>query len=197
MQPKPTVIAERYKFHQRIQDQIETVSKYLAGLKRAATDCQYEAFLEESLWDQFVCGLASEAIRRRLLLEKELTLTKMAEIAVAKEVAEKDSKNIQETKSNENVNALKNFKKQNKTTDKKAVRQTTEPCYRCGRKGHQPQNCQFREAQCHNCGKTGHIAVACRNRTRQQNTKADTQRHLESESEEEELSHWSWQEQLR
>ena len=186
LQPKPTIIAERYKFHQRNQNQGETVADYLAALRRAAAECQFAGFLEEALRDRFVCGLASEPLRRRLLLEKELSLRKATEIAVAMETADKDCKTIEETKKQEAVNALYKPSKQNR-----AVKPTTDPCYRCGRKGHQPQNCRFREAQCHNCGKTGHIAVACRNKTRSQKTQSTMQKHVELDSdddEEEELS---------
>ena len=75
LQPKPTVIAERYKFHQRIQGSSETVAEYLAALRRAAADCRFEGFLEQALRDRFVCGLTSEHLRRRLLLEKDLSVT--------------------------------------------------------------------------------------------------------------------------
>ena len=44
LQPKPTIIGERYKFHQRNQNQDETVAAYLAALRRAAAECQFEAF---------------------------------------------------------------------------------------------------------------------------------------------------------
>ena len=97
LQPQPTIIAERYKFHQRNQNQGETVAEYLAALRRAAAECQLVVFLEEALQDQFVCGLASEPLPRRLLLEKELPLKKATEIAVAMEAADKDCKTIEET----------------------------------------------------------------------------------------------------
>ena len=110
------------------------------------------------------------------------------------EAADKDIKTMQETKSNEAVNALQKSNKQNRATET-MVKPTRDVCYRCGRKGHQPQSCRFREAQCHNCGKTGHIAAVCRNRINPQkpqvNTKASMQKHVQLDSEddkEEELS---------
>ena len=80
LQPKSTVIAERYKFHQHIQGSSETVAEYLAALRRAAADCKFEGFLEQALRDRFVCGLTSEHLRRRLLLEKDLSLTKLQKL---------------------------------------------------------------------------------------------------------------------
>ena len=37
-----------------------------------------------------------------------------------------------------------------------------EPCYRCGRTAHFPNECRFKYAHCHGCGKKGHIAPVCR-----------------------------------
>ena len=41
-------------------------------------------------------------------------------------------------------------------------RKQEKPCYRCGRSGHVPSACRFRDATCHKCQKKGHIAKACR-----------------------------------
>jgi len=59
LQPKPTVIAERYKFHQHNQLSGETVTVYIAELRKLAKTCEFGAYLEEALRDKFVCGLAS------------------------------------------------------------------------------------------------------------------------------------------
>ena len=39
LEPKPTVIAERYRLHQRMQKAGESVSSYIAALRRLAKDC--------------------------------------------------------------------------------------------------------------------------------------------------------------
>ena len=105
------------------------------------------------------------------------------------EAADKDIKTMQEMKSNEAVNALQKSNKQNRATET-MVKPTRDACYCCGRKGHQPQSCRFREAQCHNCRKTGHIAAVCRNRINPQkpqvSTKANMQKHVQLDSEDDE-----------
>ena len=166
---------------------MNTVSEFLATLRRSAADYKFEEFLEQALRDRLVCGVKSESLRRRLLLEKELILAKATEIAVAMEAANKDSKAI-EAKLNETVKVLHI---RNKEANEKTTKPITVACYRCGRQGHLPQNCRFKEALCHCCGKMGHIAMACRNKLRQQNprlTHKQVQLDSEEEEEEEELS---------
>ena len=41
------------------------------------------------------------------------------------------------------------------------------PCYHCGKKGHAPHNCKFKEAKCFSCGKMGHVSAACRGKSKQ------------------------------
>jgi len=93
-EPPPLVIAERYRFHQRSQEVGETISDYLAELRRLASKCKFEDtenFLEESLRDRFVIGLHVESTRKRLLTEQKLTLSKAIEIAQSLETATKDA----------------------------------------------------------------------------------------------------------
>lgn len=91
LRPKPLIIAERYKFHQRKQESNEKVRDYLANLRKLSDTCEFNAFLEEALRDRFVCGLFSKHIQRKLLSERDLNLTKAFEIAVGMEAAEKES----------------------------------------------------------------------------------------------------------
>ena len=93
--PKPITIAERFRFYKRQQRQGESMADYIAELRRLATTCEFDAFLEEALRDKFVCGLQGENIRRRLLAEANLDLKKALELAKGMEAAEKDSKEIQ------------------------------------------------------------------------------------------------------
>lgn len=67
LKPKPLIIAERFHFHQRMQEDGETVATYLAALRRLADKCEYGNHLSQALRDRFVCGLRREAIQRKLL----------------------------------------------------------------------------------------------------------------------------------
>lgn len=89
LQPKPSVLAERFKFRQRNQRNEESVAEYAAELKKLTKDCKFNlTSLTENLRDQFVCGIASEGIRQRLFTEEDITFERAFKIAVSMEAAE-------------------------------------------------------------------------------------------------------------
>ena len=73
LQPTPTTVSERYKFYQQAQKKGETITEYIAKLRRLAKDCDFGTFLEQALRDKLVCGLLNEDIKKELLKEKKLT----------------------------------------------------------------------------------------------------------------------------
>ena len=160
-EPKPLVIAERFHFHRRNQNSGESVAMYVAELRRLATHCAFEAYLEEALRDRLVCGLRSESTQKRLLSEADLTLARAVEIAQSMEAAHK---NAQALKGPElPVRRLEKLPRERGEVERKARGQGgKKPCYRCGQRGHLPHECGFKEATCHKCKKRGHIAKVCR-----------------------------------
>ena len=54
-EPAPIVIAERHKFWTASQEENESVSDFVVGLKKLASTCSFGAFLEETLRDSLVC----------------------------------------------------------------------------------------------------------------------------------------------
>ena len=75
-EPKKLLVAERFKFHRRQQTATESVTEYVAELRKLATHCEFGEHLQEALRDRLVCGLRSEPHRRQLLAEQDLTLNK-------------------------------------------------------------------------------------------------------------------------
>ncbi len=57
LNPKPLVIAERFRFHKRNQAKGESVSEYIAELRRLSEHCQFGAGLADALRDRLVCGM--------------------------------------------------------------------------------------------------------------------------------------------
>ena len=89
LKPKPLVITERFKFHRRNQHEGETVTQYLAKLRKFSEQCDFKEYLKEALRDRPVCELRSEVIQRRLPAKENLTLKKAQELALGMETAAK------------------------------------------------------------------------------------------------------------
>ena len=95
LSPKPLVIAERFRFHKRSQLEGESISSFLASLKKLSEYCEFGTNLNDSLRDRCVCRLSNELIQKRLLSEADLSLSKASEIALAMKTAAKDSQELQ------------------------------------------------------------------------------------------------------
>ena len=177
--PRPLVIAERFRFYKRDQRPDESVKDFNISLRKLAEHCEFKEQLNEQLRDKFVCGLHNEAIQRKLLSEKDLTYEKAYDTATAMEAATKDVKELQGNKfPTQSVNKLsfkKNYDSKKQETGPKPKfrpkgqeskppkpKGKCKPCYRCNRTNHLADNCRFKNAKCHKCGKTGHISPACK-----------------------------------
>ena len=150
-QPKKVIIVECFNFHQRNQAPDESIAKYVAELHKLTTNCDFGDYLEQALRDRFVCRLCSETTQKQLLTKAELTFKRAVEIAQAIEAAEKKSEQFKKAEHVE-VNKLTHNRK------------PTQPCYYCGKLGHSPSTCRFKEEMCCICGKKGHIARVCRSK---------------------------------
>lgn len=130
------------------------MADYMAELRRLASTCEFGTFLDEALLDKFVCGLWKESIQHRLLAKADLTLKKATELAQVMEAAEKDSKEIKASPSDQSQ--VHNVLQQQKTQ-----------CHRCPGTGRSAALCRFKSLRCNKCKKIGHIARACRTQTTQ------------------------------
>ncbi|KAK0145350.1 hypothetical protein N1851_015749 [Merluccius polli] len=185
--PKPLVIAERFKFQKRNQQENESVSAYVVALKQLSTHCEFGPHLDEALRDRFVSGLRVEAIQRKLLTEHNLTFAKACELSLSMEMASKNTLEFaSKMKGPATVNRIdKKTTKgawkskpatsewRSKTTSDNSRPQRTEnhqPCYRCGGSNHAAQVCRYKTETCHKCSKVGHIARMCTTKDRQGHT---------------------------
>ena len=98
-EPLPSPIVQRYKFNTRNRAPGETVAGYVAALREIAEYCNYGTSLSEMLRDRLVCGVNHDGIQKKLLAEKELDFDKAYSVAVAIEVAERDTKNLKAERS--------------------------------------------------------------------------------------------------
>ena len=143
LDPKPIVIAERFKFPKAEQEDSESIRQFLAKLQKLAETCEFGGYREEAIRDRFVCGLRVRSIQRKLLAEATLTLQTAVEKACAAELTEKETSVL-------HGDALV-----------KKVEGTFPECFKCGKRNHSSESCYYRNARCHRCQKSGHIAPKC------------------------------------
>ena len=105
--PAPSEIVCRYKFHTRSRQQGETVSTFMAELRRLADTCNFGNVLNDMLRDRLVCGINDERIQRVLLAERTLTLQQAYSKSLAEELAYKDTSLLQ----GEQINKVDNRKR--------------------------------------------------------------------------------------
>ena len=155
LQPLPSVIVQRFNFHSRSRHQEETISQFMAELRKLAEHCEFGDSLNEMLRDRLVCGINDHQIQRRLLSEPKLSFSQALQIAQAAETAHRNTKELEKSAE---VHALRR--------DRQSVNETRGPpkppaCLRCGGQ-HSAATCRFKYCVCHNCGKKGHLAKVCR-----------------------------------
>ena len=133
--PKPIMIAERFKFQQRVQKPDEYVTEYLAQLRKMTEYCEFKDYLEQALRDRFVSGIKSAAIQRKLLSQEGLDLAKALSIAQSMEAAEAQSSQLRQVTGfssqplgEKEVHAVTTAGKR-KGSHEKGQRK---PCYQCG-----------------------------------------------------------------
>ena len=177
--PKRLEVAESYRFHRCCQEENESVSVYSARLRHLASTCNFGEFLSRSLRDQFVCGIRNPATRKKLLSE-DRTFQKALQVAVADEIAAKETLQVQQQQLPQPVNSvakefpallspsrgdsrtrstLRTSPRQASSTSQQA---TSYACFSCGNSDHVRSKCKFRNAVCRNCNLRGHIARVCK-----------------------------------
>ena len=151
--PQPIVIAERFHFYKREQRAGESLTAYVAQLRKLASRCEFGTFLNEALRDRFVCGMLHENIQKVLLTKAKLDLDKALEISLGMEAAAQKAKEFKGTDRTQPVMSVQT-----------PGAGPSNRCTRCGRENHTKGECKFRNSKCHKCGKIGHIAPVCRSK---------------------------------
>ena len=160
--PAPNPIAERFRFNTRDRQPSESIYEYLATLRRLSEHCDYGATVEEMLRDRLVCGVKNEKVQQRLLSEKDLTLTKALQIAIAMESAAKYSLTIQQHQT---------MPAQHMGEESFVNKLDRRECYRCRGRNHVADVCQFKDKECFFFHNRGHTTRKCRQKERSDRTK--------------------------
>ena len=95
--PSPSVTVQRYNFNSRSQRDGESVSHFVAELRKLSEHCDFGNSLENMLRDRLVCGIRDVRVQRRLLAEAGLTFAncKAFGLAQTSELAEKNVQDLQ------------------------------------------------------------------------------------------------------
>ena len=67
-------------FHQRVQQPGETIENFVADVRNLSKTCQFGELEDSLLRDRIVVGIRDEPTRRRLLQQKQLTLSEAIDI---------------------------------------------------------------------------------------------------------------------
>ncbi|XP_074039503.1 uncharacterized protein [Leptinotarsa decemlineata] len=170
LHPKPSVIAEENRFTRRIQQEGESISDFVADLKKLSRNCDFRCLscnastADKHLRQQFISGLKNSSWLGKLiqLKEPDNTFSDCVQTALAMESAHKDSKEIQALQSSSmsiSQNQLtfsQNFKRSSPNPFKRF-------CFRCGDESHLANVCKHVRSHCGRCGRVGHSDAVCRN----------------------------------
>ena len=171
----PTTAA--FQFRQVSQAPGETTVDFANKLKRAAVDCQFGSHRDRALTDQFISGMASSTIRRKLLLSKESdidTFEKVIDLASKEELAISYSKQFTAPSAASASIGSPTDIPVHMTKERRSTKQpmaSGKRCFRCGSDMHLANKCRHKDAECRYCHKRGHLEKVCR--TKLQRDKRD------------------------
>ena len=170
-EPAPIVIAERHKFWTATQGESESVSEFVARLKKLASTCSFGEFLLQALRDRLVSGLHPKMSRtqRHLLSIRDLTYAVARDKCIADEMAGKANLEHMGESARSEVHKVQDgsfLNKKNITTGHNQEQSggNTDKCKSCGSVQHRSESCRYRNATCHHCQRKGHIRPVCKAR---------------------------------
>ena len=171
---KTNIIYERYKFNNRSQEQTESIDTYITTLRALAKTCEFGTLKDDLIRDRIVCGVREKGIRRKLLQESGLTLSKCVDICRANKATAAQLKDMapgQTTEQEANaVNQNESSKKPKtpKENGKDPKDQLSAECKFCGNKHERKRDkCPAYEKTCSSCGKANHFAAKCSKNSRE------------------------------
>ena len=164
--PKRFIVRERFKFWSNINRKPgETIQELVSRIRQDAVTCDFPSIqdpLDEAMRTRFICSVSNEAVLKALFKVKDdqLTFVKAIEVAIETEDAAKVAKEtVHGQSSTYEINRVQSKRKARSSPAK--FQSSTGECIRCGRRGHSPKDCRFKNSTCNYCDKIGHLEFAC------------------------------------
>ena len=167
-EPKVNLTYETYNFRKLVQEEGESIDKFVTRLKESAARCQFHDASRE-IKDQVVQKCLSERLRRKALRD-DPSLEALLKAARAMELSEAQA-SVMEKESN--INKIRkpgkysaNYKSKDKDS-KNSKKEGESSCFNCGNswphKGGQ-KSCPAHGKDCDKCGRKNHFARMCKNK---------------------------------
>ncbi|XP_067687858.1 uncharacterized protein [Haliotis asinina] len=175
--PKRNITFERHRFFTCSQREGEKIDQYVTELKSRAKTCEFGDLHDSLIRDRIICGIASDALRERLLREDDLTLDKtitMCRAAEASKVQVKelhplDPQPVHSVEQQSKSGRRKSNRKKSQSSGSRSIEQS-DTCGYCGFT-HAPRKCPASGKSCDKCGKQNHFARVCRSKNQSSKSK--------------------------
>ncbi|CAF0863786.1 unnamed protein product [Brachionus calyciflorus] len=162
-EPKRNKVVEVYLFRQTKQNQNETIDQFVTRLRGLARYCEFgDTNIDDEILKQLIQGCSSNRVRRKILSEKKLNLTKALETCRLHDSVETQAgyfENKQRDFENEHVDLVGRHP-MNKFKDKNNQPNTSK-CYFSGGKYPHYNSCPAKGKKCNYCDKMNHFERCC------------------------------------
>lgn len=152
--PLTSIPYERFVFRKMVQEENETVEKFIHRLRDQGRLCDYGDALEMRITEQVFDNCCVETLREAILKKKLMTVPEIAEEARILETVKKNREDMRKPVDEKTVNLVKKSNRE-------------DICYRCGNHGHfaSDKKCPAKSKTCDKCNIVGHFKKMCKTKS--------------------------------